>query len=598
MAETLTHRGPDEGGEFIAGGVGLGFRRLSIIDLSGGNQPHSAADMIHSVCNGEIYNYKELRSALQAKGHSFKTHCDVEVVPHLYREHGCDFVSRLNGQFAFAVYDAEKHELMLARDHVGIAPLFYTEIEGALLFASEIKALLAHPGVRKEVNLTALDQVLTFPGPVSPDTLFKGVYSLRPGHFLSVKSGGYREHCYWDLDYPLAADAGSGDEEQLSADVEAALLKAVDYRLQADVPVGFYLSGGMDSSLIAALIHDLAPDNHRHSFSILFDDVAIDERKYQRIMSEAVGSVHHEIHFGWEDIEKQMPRVIGLTETALKETYDTCSFVLSRLVRDNNIKVVQTGEGADEIFAGYVGYRLDLERQKSGGGFPDAEEMLEAEMRERLWGDPDFIYERNFFAFQETKEALYHHDLAAALDSFTCTNRPLIDVSKLKGRHITHKRSYLDFKLRLSDHLLSDHGDRMAYGNSVEARYPFLDINVIDTARRIPPAMLLKGGVEKYLLRKVARKYLPSAVLDREKFSFVAPGSPYLLGRGIEWVEEILAPETIRRQGYFNPETVERLRAMYAQPGFKVNQTFDNDLLMIVLTFGLFLKQFQMPDRV
>ncbi len=598
MARVLCHRGPDDSGFLIDRGIGLAFRRLSIIDLSTGNQPHCNEDQsVFSICNGEIFNYRELRSHLTGKGHAFRSHCDVEVIVHLYEEYGTDLFKHLNGQFALAVYDKKNRRLLLGRDHVGIAPLFYTKVDNALLFASEIKALLDYPGVRREVNLTGLDQILTFPGPISPVTMFKGIHSVQPGHYLSVRETVVETHEYWDLIYPEIGDQDATvSESKYVEQLEDRLARSVRYRLNADVPVGFYLSGGLDSSLVASLIHSVSPDVRRHSFSITFPQSEIDERRYQKMMAEFVGSIHHEIEFHRADILDRLQDVIRYTECPLKESYDTCSLALSGLVKQSGLKVILTGEGADELFAGYVGYRFD-ETRRDLEDFLDAETMLENELREMLWGDPDFFYEKNYNEFRETKTALYSDELVNSLPEFDCLSSPVVDTSKIQNRHAMHKRSYIDFKIRLADHLLSDHGDRVAYANSVEARYPFLDVDLIDMAKTIPPKVVLKNDTEKYILRKVSEKYLPAAVRDREKFGFVAPGSPYLLRQNVDWVNDILSTETIRRQGYFNPATVERLKTMYSQEGATVNTTFETDFLMIVLTFGIFLDTFDMPAR-
>lgn len=592
MIRPLAHRGPDDSGFYVAGGVGLAFARLSIIDLATGNQPHFSEDgAIASVCNGEIYNHRDLRRELEAKGHVFRTRCDVEVLVHLYEEYGPEFVRRLNGQFAFALYDGRRRELLLARDHVGIAPVFYTILGHTLLFASEIKALLAHPDVKRKVNLAGLDQILTFPGLVSPATMFEGIYSLKPGHLLRAGGGSVGTHEYWDLVYPERGSAGDGRPESFHVErLQQALFDAVERRLDADVPVGFYLSGGLDSSLVASMVHAARPAQRFHSFSITFPQADIDERRYQRLMAEQVQSIHHETEFDQEQIISRLKAAVACAEAPLKESYNTCSLALSGLVRQSGLKVVLTGEGADELFAGYVGYRFDAADVSRPSD--DLEEMLENEVRERLWGDSGFVYERNYLAFQEVKRAVYSPAVAASATGFEASREPLIDVSKLRNRHRLHQRSYVDFKLRLADHLLSDHGDRVSYANSVEARYPFLDLDVVEAARVTPPELLVKGAVEKYVVRAVARKLLPPDVANREKFGFVAPGTPYLLSRNVEWVNDLLSPATIRRQGYFNPEAIQRLRAANSREGASINTTFSTDLLMIVLTLGIFLETF------
>ena len=598
MIRPLAHRGPDDSGCYTAGGVGLAYSRLAIVDLVTGNQPHFNEDSsVASVCNGEIYNYRDLRRELESKGHAFRTHCDVEVLVHLYEEHGAEFVKRLNGQFAFALYDGRTRELVLARDHVGIAPLFYTVAGRTLLFASEIKALLAHPAVKRTVNIAGLDQILTFPGLVSPATMFEGIYSLQPGHFLRAGKGSFKTHEYWDLIYPECDGAANGRPESFYIEpLEDALFKAVEARLNADVPVGFYLSGGLDSSLIAAMIHAARPAQRFHSFSVTFPQSDIDERRYQRMMADCVQSTHHEVEFNQSEIASRLKTAVVCAEAPLKESYNTCSLALSELVHKAGLKVILTGEGADELFAGYVGYRFDGAQVRRGAGAFDVEEMLEDEVRERLWGDPNFFYERNYRAHRESKSAIYSGALAARIADFDAARDPLVDTSKLRNRHPLHKRSYVDFKLRLADHLLSDHGDRVSYANSVEARYPFLDLNVVEAARTMPPELLIKNAVEKYPVRVVARKFLPPDIVNREKFGFVAPGTPYLLSKRLDWVNEILSPATIRRQGFFNPDTIQRLRTANARDGASIDTTFSTDVLMIVLTFGIFLEAFEVGD--
>ena len=596
MADTIVYRGPDDEGYHIDKGLGFGFRRLSIIDLGGGHQPISNEDStVMLICNGEIYNYKELRRNLQLDGHLFKTDCDIEVLVHLYEEVGENLLKALNGQFAFAIFDQKRERLLLGRDHVGIAPLFYTVADNTLIFASEIKAILQHPAVQREVDLTGLDQMLTFPGLISPRTMFKNIHALKPGHYLLVEDGKLSVREYWDLSYPTSDQINYQLSETDALELlDEQLRKAVNYRLNADVPVGFYLSGGLDSSLIASLIHTLSPGEHRHSFSIGFAQQEIDERRYQRMMVEQVKSQHHETVFDWRAISERLPAIIYHAESPLKESYNTCSLALSQLVHQHDIRVVLTGEGADELFAGYVGYRFDQQRQNEEES-TDLDELLAQELQEKLWGDGQFFYEKNYHGFKETKTALYSQALVDQFDQFDCIQRPLVDKSKLLGRHALHKRSYLDFKFRLSDHLLADHGDRVAYANSVEARYPFLDVNVIAAAQKLPPNLLLNGMIEKYILKQLSARYLPEAVIKREKFSFVAPGSPYLLQQNVSWINELLSRERIKRDGYFNPDTVERLKKIYGMPGFTLSQTFDDDLLMMVLTFNIFLDTFHLP---
>ncbi len=597
MTNKLTHRGPDSSGYFIEDNLGLGFRRLSIIDLDSGDQPIFNEDnSVVLMCNGEIYNYLELRENLIQQGHVFRTNSDVEVLLHLYEEDGFDFLNKLNGQFAFVIYDRKKKRLFLARDHFGINPLYYTVKDGVFIFGSEIKAILEHPAAVPEVDLTGLDQILSFPGLVSPRTMFRGIESLKGGHYLTVEKGEIKTTEFWDLDYPRIGEVSyEKPEEYYVEELKNHFTRSTEYRLQADVPVGFYLSGGLDSSMIAAMINQVSPDRSRHSFSIGFDDRSLSEAKYQKMMAKHVNSMHHEIMFGWSEISERLPSMIYHCESPVKETYNTCSMALSKAAKDAGVTVILTGEGADELFAGYVGYRFDQFGIRSSKKH-NLEAVLEEELRDKLWGNKDLFYEIDQYSFRETKTALYSSALNRQFSEFDCLNFGLVNKERLKDRHYIHQRSYLDFKLRLSDHLISDHGDRMALANSVEARYPFLDLNLVEFSKNISPDLKLNKFSEKYILKKVAEGLVPDEIINREKFGFIAPGSPYLLQSKIEWIEDMLSYERIKRQGYFNPDVIERLKKQYGKEGFKLNFPFESDLLIVVLTFGVFLDLFNLPS--
>ncbi len=603
MISALTHRGPDDRGEYTRNGVSLGFRRLSIIDIDGGHQPMYSEDGgIVLVCNGEIFDHERLREELRRNGHRFRTGSDVEVIVHLYEEEGIDLVHRLNGQFAFALYDRALDRLYLARDQLGIIPLFYADTGEHLVFGSEIKSLLPHPGVGREVDLVGLDQVLTFPGLVSPRTLFRGVSSLRPGHYLRVDDGGVREVKYWDLDYPTepaesAGPAGPGaaeeDDRYYVERLRDLLATAVDRRLVADVPVGFYLSGGLDSSLIAALAAERAPGSH--SYSVTFGDAGIDESRYQRLMAEEAGSRHHAIECSTEDIAATVERMVWHAECPVKESYNTCSLLLSQLARDTGTPVILTGEGADELFGGYVGYRFDQVGGHRGGMGGDLAGVLERELRTRLWGEPELFYERDYHAWRDTKLDLYAHGVRERFADVDCLREQIVEHAMLRGRGRLNQRSYLDSKLRLSDHLLADHGDRMTMASSVEARYPFLDRDVVEFARTIPPRLKVGRLGEKHLLKRAAAGLVPTEIIGREKFGFRAPGSPSLLRRYPEWTADLLSPARIKRQGVFDPGVVEHL-TMRHRDADDVHPHFDDDLLLVVLTFSLLHDAFDMTD--
>jgi asparagine synthase (glutamine-hydrolysing) len=583
MADKLTHRGPDEEGYFLDDNVALGFKRLAIIDLSHGQQPMYFKNLV-VIANGEIYNHKELREELKDK-YEFKTECDIEVLLYMYVEYGKDFVKKLNGQFAIAIYNKDTKEIFLARDQVGITPLFYTLNKKRFIFASEIKAILEY--TKAEIDMQGVDQILTFPGLVSPQTLFKGIKSLKPGHYLTFKDKEYELTEYWDLNYPVDRTKDMGKEYYLEK-LDYHLKRAIRLRLNADVDVGFYLSGGLDSSLIASLIHELEPNRKRDSYSISFSDSKIDESKYQNIVAKQIGSIHHIVDFSYSEIEKWIKKMVYHAEAPLKESYNSCSLALSACVRGNNKKVILTGEGADELFGGYVGYRLGSRRELG----EDMDGFLEDEVTEKLWGDSEFFYEKNYNEFNQFKESFYSKKVLKNLHNFNSVESDVIDVQKIENRDFFHKRSYIDFKVRLADHLLADHGDRVSYANSIEARYPFLDVELIEFVKTIPPKYMIFENKEKYILNEYAKDYLPKEITEREKFAFVAPNASFLLKQNIKWINEILDYKKIKKEGYFNPDMIEDLKRRYLSDNFSLNQTFENDFLMFVLTFEILLEEF------
>lgn len=593
MGRVLIHRGPDSAGIHIAGNVGLGFRRLALVDLEGGQQPLlNEAGTIALACNGEIYNHHELRATLGQRGHTFATRSDVEVILHLYEEMGIDAVGNLNGQFAFALHDADT--LILARDRAGVCPLFYAETADGVVFASEIKSLLQHPSVLRQVDVAGLDQILTFPGMVSPQTMFQGVRSLPPGHVAIVRAGQIQVRSYWNLTFH--SDDGHPLEHWIDR-LDEALTGAVERRLKADVDVGYYLSGGMDSSLIAIMAKRCNGNvRGQRTFSIAFDDNSLSEAPYQQAMARVLRAEHREIGFSDQDLAELLAEAVYHSESPLKESYNAASFKLARTVRESGLKTVLSGEGADELFAGYVGYRLDAmgrSRIPSVGSRVRDVNTTEEEIRQRLWGDTSFLYERQYAAHFEQMDRLLSPRAAEARGPRRYDN--LVDKAALAGYDTLQRRSYIDFKLRLADHLVSDHGDRMGMANSVELRYPFLDNAVLDVCQAMPSAYKLRQSIEKFIVRKVAERYLPPAIVNREKFAFVGQTGQALLRLNLGWCNDLLSYEQIKREGYFNPEVVEALRLKYQAPEFCFRAPFEEDLLLLVLTFGLFRSLFDMP---
>lgn len=594
MTAAVAHRGPDACSDFVADDVALGFRRLAIVDPEGGHQPMwSEERSVMSVCNGEIFNHRELRQRLEKKGHRFATRCDVEVLPHLYEELGTDLVDELDGQFAFAIFDTARRRLFAARDQFGVVPFFYTTVDGLFIFGSEIKALLAHAGVTRRVDLTGLDQILCFPGLVSPTTMFDGIRSLPSGHCLTASEAGVETREYWDLNFPLAGDVSvRADERYYVEGAREYLRRSVRKRLMADVPVGLYLSGGLDSSVVGALARREEPATAWHSFGVSFKGDQMCESHYQQCMAAFLGTIHHDVPFGPTDVVHALERALYYAECPVKESYDTSCLALSRSAKDNGVSVVLTGQGADELFGGYIGYRFDQ--------FPrpvparQAEEQ-EQTIRRRLWGDPTFAYDLGYTTLRTLKTRLYSKAARAELGERDCLLSSPLRKDRVQGRHVLHKRSYLDFKLRLADHLLADHGDRMAMANAVEIRHPFLDIDLVRFVAEIPPAVQLKHPAGKHVLRRVAAPLVPPAIVAREKFGWFAHGSPHLIRTGEPIVRDLLSPDRVRRQGYFDPRAVEDLMARYTRPDFTLSLPFEADLLMLVLSFTAFVDIFKMP---
>jgi asparagine synthase (glutamine-hydrolysing) len=352
MLGTFRHRGPDEFGIYRDPQIGLGNARLSILDLTSGQQPIGNEDgTLWIVYNGEAFNYVELRPQVEARGHRFRTNTDTEVILHLYEDHGPGCLAYLNGQYAIAIWDAQERTLFLARDRMGIRPLFYTVMDGQLLFGSEIKALLAYPGARAEIDPASLHQVFTFWSTLTPRTVFRNVHEIPPGHYLLVREGQLALRSYWSPDFAPDQDTSRTDQDYLD-EFESLLIDATRIRLRADVPVGAYLSGGLDSSITAAIIRKYT-DNYLDTFSIAFEDPQFDESRFQRQMAAALGTNHRVAYCTSPDIGAVFPDVIWHTETPVLRTAPAPMFLLSQLVRDRGLKVVLTGEGADEILAGY-----------------------------------------------------------------------------------------------------------------------------------------------------------------------------------------------------------------------------------------------------
>ena len=578
MQEVLRHRGPDGSGMLMLKGAALGFDRLSFLDLEGGMQPLQNEDgTISMVCNGEIFNFPELRQELEAKGHRFRTRTDVEVIVHLYEEEGLNFPKRLNGQFAIALYDERSRQLLLVRDQVGICPLFYTVSGGQVIFASEIKGILEYPGVERRLNLKAVDQLMNFPGVVSPTTFFNGIYSLRGGHILQIRSGEeIRDLEYWDLCYSAEAEEDRGKAYYVER-LRELLKDSISRRLVADVPIGFYISGGLDSSVVACYIGKYLL-NSCYSFSA---EIAgeLDESRFQQIVHDYVQSTHYRTVITEDELWANLSKVIYHAESGVKESYDVAAYLLSGLVSSSPARAVLTGQGSDEFFCGYVGYMVDLFR----GMQKDKMAPEELALNEKLWGDPCFRFERNHPALRKVHQKVYSKDVWGQIDRFSALAESPVNVERLRGLSTQKRRSYIDSKLRLADHLLGEHGDRMFFSHSVEGRHPFLDMELLKFVQTIPDKYKLNGTNEKYILKEAARGIVPDEIRKRKKFPFQAPGMSAMVKRSNGRLE-FLSDKLLKKYGIFDVDYVHEMLRTYSRSDFKLMGAYEIDYLLIVMT--------------
>ncbi len=577
MIGSLEHRGPDESGIYRDAHVGMASTRLSIVDVAQGQQPLSNEDgTLWIVFNGEIFNYPDLRRELEGHGHRFATHCDTEVILHAYEQWGPTCLDQLNGQWALAIWDADRRELFLARDRMGIRPLFYTMDQDRLIFASEIKAIRQAPGVKLAIDRQALAQTLSYWAPIPPRTAFENVHQILPAHYLRVKDGQITEGRYWEVDF--TEDPSVSDENEALESFRELLQDSTKIRLQADVPVGAYLSGGIDSSLTAALaMHSGAA--HLHTFSIGFEDSEFDESLYQRRMVEWLGAVHHQVSCTDRDIGESLPDVIYHTEAPILRTAPVPMFLLSRLVHAQDHKVVLTGEGADEVLAGY-GIFKEMQVRRFWAKNPQS--TIRPLLLQRVYPNIPRLAESPAFlnafyrrGLSETSSPYYSHlirwgntarlrrllsvdgggDLADELERLFPMPAEWAHWSQLGVAQ------YLEMTSFLSPYLLSSQGDRVSMAHSVEGRYPFLDHRIVEFCGRLPTSMKLRGMREKWLLKRLGRSLLPEEIWSRVKKPYRAPIRSVLFpgGYGLDYVEEMSEPRQIEQTGYFNPLSVAKL---------------------------------------
>lgn len=590
MAGALQHRGPDEFGLYRDARAGLAHARLSIIDLATGQQPLS--NERHNLWvsfNGEIFNYVELRAELEQRGHTFRTRSDTEVIVHAYEEWGAGAFRRFNGQWAVALWDEDTGSLVLARDPFGVRPLYIAEHEGRLYFASEVKALFAAaPTLPRRFDPVGLDELFTFWAPVAPRTVFEGIVELEPGAVVTYGPRGVARDTAWDPSFPADPREGfQGSVDDAADAVRAALEDATSLRmLRADVPVGSYLSGGLDSSLIAALALR-AKASRFSTFSLRFEDAEYDETPHQRTMAQHLSSDHHEVLVSRAQIAEAFPAVIRHTERPVLRTAPAPLYLLSETVRKAGIKVVLTGEGADEMFAGY-----DLFREAKVRRFWSRapESPWRPALLDRLYpylsrspveertlarhffkqgldraAEPGFGHQMRWrttsalkrLLSAEVRERSAHADSVASLVGRLPRN--------FAGWTSLAQDQYIEIRTLLSGYLLSSQGDRMLMAHSVEGRFPFLDRRVAALAESLPPEYKLRVLDEKHVLKRAAADLVPASILERPKQPYRAPDALcFTSAAGTEWIEQVAGPGALVDAGVFNCAAARQLMAKCA----------------------------------
>jgi len=593
MADSISHRGPDDEGYYVSGPVGLGFRRLSIIDLSGGHQPLSNEDgSVHIIFNGEIYNYQELRRYLVGHGHIFKTQTDTETIVHLYEQLGEACVEKLRGMFAFAIWDDRNQSLFLARDRVGIKPLYYSQSRNSVVFASEIKAILADPEVKTEVRTSMIDRFLTFDYLPGEETLFKNVYKLAPGHSLTFRGGKAYKRQYWDLHF----EPSPSTQRQARSRLLHLLEESVSLHMISDVPVGFLLSGGIDSTAMLGLARGKT-SHPLSSYTIGFSDAQVtDERPYARLAAEQFGSEHHETTISAAQFAEFLPNYIWHMEEPVCEPPAVALYYVSKLAREF-VKVLISGEGGDEAFAGYSTYRnlLWLERLKrlpspirqlfsaslallAPFASPDWPAKSDQFLRSRLedsyysrTSNPSRFFNRQWLQF-------YSSDFAQSVDKKFSSQ----SVTKYlrNGQHAgpLGKMLYVDTKTWLPDDLLVK-ADKMTMANSIELRVPLLDHKILEFAACLPQNFKVRGFTTKYIAKKTLRGLVPREILQRKKMGFPVPYERWLRQDLKDWVRDLLLDTKTICRGYFQKSAVERMLSEDIKSGGYSKEIFNLTVL-------------------
>ncbi len=580
MNQQIAHRGPDDDGFFARENVGLAMRRLSIIDIQTGHQPICNEDeTIWIVFNGEIYNHRELRQGLESQGHRYRSRSDTETIVHLYEQYGNDCVQHLQGMFAFAIWDQTKRTLFLARDRLGIKPLYYRYDGETLLFGSEIKALLAYPGLRPEFNRKALAEYLAFGYLAGEETMYSGIRKLMPGHTLTIDAGGEVEiSAYWDLDVNSGEDGRSREygRDYYVREYRERLENCIRTHLMSDVPLGVFLSGGLDSSAVAALTSKIRKDRIE-TFAVGYGEEEFSELPFARTVAEHIGSDHHEVRLSREDFFQALPLCIWHEDEPIVWPSSVALYFVSRLARER-VKVVLTGEGSDETLAGYTRYAWTLLNARMDGVYRSLTPSglrralrkgilaspLSATARRKLehtfllrdgssW--PAFYFDNFYSAFSaaEQDELLTPEAKLHTNDAYAGS---MLFWNQSKGEML-HRLLYTDIKTYLVELLMKQ--DQMSMAASIESRVPFLDHTLVEFTASIPAKYATKGMAGKFILKSAVEDLLPKSIVYRQKMGFPTPWAYWLAGKQLESIEQLLMEARTLDRGYFRADAIRTL---------------------------------------
>jgi asparagine synthase (glutamine-hydrolysing) len=621
MCATMVHRGPDDEGIYIQGAVGLGMRRLSIIDIATGHQPIGSEDgTVWIVFNGEIYNHSVLRKELIAQGHHFKTNSDTETIVHLYEEYGRECVHHLRGMFAFAIWDGRARKLFVARDRMGIKPLYYHLSPEAFVFGSEIKVVLAYPGMSAAFHRSALPEYLAFGYVSGADTFYHGIHKLLPGHWLEIdEHGKVRNECYWDL--RVQSDEKEIREAEYVSTYRALLESAVSSHMMSDVPLGVFLSGGLDSSAVAGLATHIR-GGPIETFSVGYSEHAYSELPHARVVAQHLNSTHHEVLVGQRDFFDALPHLIWHEDEPIAWPSSVALYFVARLARER-VTVVLTGEGSDETLAGYSRYAFTLRNaafdrtyrrlvpgrlrrwvRESISNSPRVGATLRRKLSHTFLAKdgsswPSFYFDNFFSAFSGVEQAALLNESVSAEFENGQSYRHVLDYWERSSGNLLQRLLYTDIKTYMVELLMKQ--DNMSMAASVESRVPFLDHGLVEFAMRIPQALLIKGFSGKAILKEAVADLLPASIIHRPKLGFPTPWSGWLAGPQLDLIEDLLLERRSLDRELFNPQSVKLLfqehRARYRHHDDRIWRLLNLELWHRVCLEGDARLTPSVPDR-